>query len=139
MGLGGGEMSLTSQSGYLRALYRDFSFRCSSYPGKSQSSAELKGLQDEPKGVQAPWAVSTLGFAGTRGVPFLGSGTHELLPGVCGTVPSGSTAAARASTKPVGVQLRAQPDHPPWPEHATAADPARLPGPARTSLTSANW
>jgi hypothetical protein len=68
MGLGGVEMSLTSRSGYRRALYRDFSFRCSSHPGKSQGSAELKGLQDEPKGVQVPQAVSTLGFAGTRAV-----------------------------------------------------------------------
>jgi dihydrofolate reductase len=32
MGLGGAEMSQTSRSGYRRALYRDFSFRCSSYP-----------------------------------------------------------------------------------------------------------
>jgi len=32
MGLGGVEMSQTPRSGYRRALYRDFSFRCSSYP-----------------------------------------------------------------------------------------------------------
>ena len=124
MGLGGVEMSQTSRSGYRCALYRDFSFQCSSYPLKSQGSAELKGLQDEPKGVQAPQAVSTLGFAGSRCVLFVGSGPFDLLPGVCGTVPSGRSAAARASTKPVGVQFRAQPDHPPWPAHARAADPA---------------
>ena len=32
MGLGGVELSQASRSGYRRALYRDFSFRCSSYP-----------------------------------------------------------------------------------------------------------
>lgn len=31
MGLGGVELSQASRSGYRRALYRDFSFRCSSY------------------------------------------------------------------------------------------------------------
>jgi hypothetical protein len=53
------------------------------------------------------------------------AGPYELLPGVSRIVPSpylsawdGSFAAARASTKPAGVQFRAQPAHLPRSEHA---------------------
>lgn len=45
----------------------------------------------------------------------------------------------RASTKPAGVQLRAQPAHLPRPAHASSAEPAQPPGPGRTSLTSVVW
>src|SRR5659263_144989 len=54
MGLGGVEMSLTSRSGYRRALYRDFSFRCSSYPVSQQLHRErildVADLAAMPKG-----------------------------------------------------------------------------------------
>ena len=44
-------------------------------------------------------AGQSRGQAAVTGGPFLGSGPYQLLPGVFGIVPSGSSAAARARAR----------------------------------------
>jgi hypothetical protein len=45
-------------------------------------------------------SIGPLGSREHAGVPFLGSGPYELLPGVFRIVPSGSSAVVRAITNP---------------------------------------
>ncbi|NRQ34556.1 ATP-binding domain-containing protein [Nonomuraea sp. NN258] len=75
----------------------------------SQSSRELKGLQDELKGLHVLWMVLTLGFAGTGGVLFLGSRDQEL-PGGVGVVDGGLGVEAedRGAMSPPGEFARLQ-------------------------------
>jgi hypothetical protein len=57
-------------------------------PPQEASLGELKGLRDEPKGLQASWTVSTLGFGRTGRVLFLGVACQERF-GVLGVADGG--------------------------------------------------